>query len=474
MTRRTLAVGAAIALSLVWMPAASAAAGPAGAVEPGWGDWPQFHGNAAHTGYNAAENRISATNVARLRLAWKATDLPGSVGSSPAVANGVVYIPTGNELQAYSVDCASGGETCSPLWVGGTATDSTPDVSSGVVYVRSGATEIHAFGVDCASGGKTCTPIWSGTSGGGTLGVFANDDLSPTVSNGIAYVASGDITMGGYAVGCASGGQACQASWNAYATGTVWGSAAIDRGVVYFGGGDKVYAFAAKCAGVSGTCSPLWTGDGGSNGSPAVADGVVYVASGANNVDAYAVGCASGGQTCAPLWTATTEGLVGASPAIANGVVYVGASDGKLYAFAAAGCGRGGGTCSPLWTGTGGGEISSPVVANGVVYAGSTDGNMYAFAVGCGSHSQTCAPLWVAKTGGPISGSPAVANGAVYFRSDDGNLYAYSLDGTTPPTSTVTPGSASESGVPTWPVAFGLAAFLVGTLITLSRSRTGA
>ena len=46
MTRRFLAIVAAVALSLAWMPATAAAG------EPGPGDWPQFHGNPSHTGYN--------------------------------------------------------------------------------------------------------------------------------------------------------------------------------------------------------------------------------------------------------------------------------------------------------------------------------------------------------------------------------------------------------------------------------------
>jgi hypothetical protein len=39
------------------------------------------------------------------------------LGSSPAVANGVVYVGSGDgKLYAYAVGCASGGGTCTPLW----------------------------------------------------------------------------------------------------------------------------------------------------------------------------------------------------------------------------------------------------------------------------------------------------------------------------------------------------------------------
>ena len=81
-----------------------------------------------------------------------------------------------------------------------------------------------------------------------------------------------------------------------------------------------------NCAGSPKVCTPLWSAT--AFGSPAVADGMVYV--GPAVFDAS--GC--GASTCAPLWTAAVGGPPGSvghsSPALAAGVLYLGSSDGKL------------------------------------------------------------------------------------------------------------------------------------------------
>jgi outer membrane protein assembly factor BamB len=142
---------------------------------------------------------------------------------------------------------------------------------------------------------------------------------------------------------------------------------------------------------------------------PAVANGVVYVSSDHGTV--YALNASTG----ATLWSNTTVGLSFGSPAVANGVVYV--DDGNLYALNAS-------TGAKLWSYTTGGQLpggqplSSPAVANGVVYFGSDDGNVYAL------NASTGAKLWSFTTAYPVESSPAVANGVVYIGSDDDNLYA--------------------------------------------------
>jgi outer membrane protein assembly factor BamB len=82
---------------------------------------------------------------------------------------------------------------------------------------------------------------------------------------------------------------------------------------------------------------------------------------------------------CSPLWTATTGGAIEASPAIANGIVYIASTDGKLYAFDALGNANCSGTptvCNPLWTAAGDFSVSSPAVVNGVVYVSSNGSPM--------------------------------------------------------------------------------------------------
>jgi len=78
------------------------------------------------------------------------------------------------------------------------------------------------------------------------------------------------------------------------------------------------------------------------------------------------------------MWQYTLNGGSNSSPAVANGVVYFPAGDGNLIALNAS-------TGALLWSYTIGSE-SSPAVVNGMVYVGSDDGSVYAFGLTGGSH----------------------------------------------------------------------------------------
>ena len=422
--------GAALAIpARTQTPPAQPADGPAS------GDWTQFHNGPAHLGTNSAETGISASNVDALEIAWTATT-GGEIFSSPAVANGVIYVGSrDHKLYAFAAGCATSGGSCAPLWTATTGGEiwSSPAVANGVVYVGSLDHKLYAFdaaGVTGCSGGlKVCTPLWTAATG---------DAISapPTVANGVVYVGSFDHSLYAFdaagVTGCSGTPKVCTPLWTA-ATGAAIGYAAptVAGGVVYVGSSDhKLYAFdAAGVTGCSGTpkvCTPLWTATaGGALGysSPAVTDSEVYVGSFDGKLYAYAVGCSSGGGTCTPVWTATTGSYIDSSPAVSNGVVYVGSEDHKLYAFDTSG--------NLIWSGNTGGalEYSSPAVANGVVYVGSTNDKLYAYAVGCASGGGTCSPLWTGVTGGYIESAPAVSNGVVYVGSGDEKLYAFAITG---------------------------------------------
>jgi uncharacterized repeat protein (TIGR01451 family) len=107
---------------------------------------------------------------------------------------------------------------------------------------------------------------------------------------------------------------------------------------------------------------------------------------------------------------------VDSSPAVANGVVYI-ADESNLYALnASTGAKQWSFATEPL-------EVidnSSPAVANGVVYIGSAhlindEGNVYAL------NASTGAKLWTYNTGSDILSSPAVVNGVVYVDSGLGS-----------------------------------------------------
>ena len=76
--------------------------------------------------------------------------------------------PTDDKLYAFAVGCASGGGSCTPLWTGTTGgpIDSSPAVANGVVYVGSDDGKLYAFAVGCASGGGDVHAAWTGTTGG--------------------------------------------------------------------------------------------------------------------------------------------------------------------------------------------------------------------------------------------------------------------------------------------------------------------
>jgi outer membrane protein assembly factor BamB len=482
---RLLAIGAAAALSLAWVPAAAAAANASPTVMSASGDWPQWGYDAAHSGYNPDETTISPSNVARLKLAWKAKMGVGS-WSSPVIADGVVYIGAQDgKLYAFAAGCASGGKTCTPLWaaaVGDVAhpTDqlTTPSVANGIVYYGSNQ-KLYAFAAGCASGGGTCKPLWTGVTGNSI-------HSSPAIDGGVVYAGSQDSKLYAFPEACATDGSTCGPLWTGMTGegGINMTSPAVANGVVYTASGDgKLYAFEVGCASGGGTCIPLWTAAAGGSrypgdrqASPSVANGVVYYPSTkSGQLYAYDARCGNGGGTCQPLWTTSDLYDIGSSPAVANGVVYLGSQSSMLYAYSV-GCASGGGVCQPLWQARVEGSVtSSPAVANGLVYIVTAGGVLHAFDAHCSSGGGTCQPLWTGRTSGMLAdSSPAVADGVVYVGSDDGYLYAFSLDGVVPPaTSTVLPESPNEPGPPTWTLAAGMAAFLIGTLLTLRRSVTG-
>ncbi|HKE49430.1 MAG TPA: PQQ-binding-like beta-propeller repeat protein [Rhodanobacteraceae bacterium] len=169
--------------------------------------------------------------------------------------------------------------------------------------------------------------------------------------------------------------------------------------------------------------------------SPAVVNGIAYVASSDGVLWAFPADGCKDSQCVKPLWKSTSLGQSRSSPTVSNGIVYIGSqtsadnNDGKLSAFRAAGCGKT--VCEPLWQGAAGKDAilqSSPTIANGWAYIGAFDGRLYAFpASGCGA--ALCQPSWIGVTGGTIESTPTVANGVVFVGSDDGFLYAFDARG---------------------------------------------
>jgi outer membrane protein assembly factor BamB len=220
---------------------------------------------------------------------------------------------------------------------------------------------------------------------------------SPTVVNGIAFVASygGNV----YALDAASGREL----WRVATGGPVFSSPAVVNGVVFIGSYDGSFvAFDAS------TGSERWrfaTG-GPIFSSPAAVDEVVYF--GSEDGIFYALDTATGRER----WRVAVGGLVFSSPAVVDSVVYVGNEIGSLLALDAV-------TGSELWRFAAGRGFSSPAVDNGVVYVGSYDNNVYALDAATGQER------WRVATGDWVRSSPAVADGVVYVGSYDNNVYAF-------------------------------------------------
>jgi outer membrane protein assembly factor BamB len=300
---------------------------------------------------------------------------------------------------------------------------------------------------------------------------------SPVVSGGVVYVA--DVANRLYAFDAAGSTKCsgiparCQPLWTAQTADRVLATPTVANGVIYVGAEDHTfYAFDAagktNCVGRPRRCRPLWTATpGGVNSglgfvsSPAVVNGVVYVAAADHNLYAYdadgVTNCrrtpaSAGSKTvCEPLWTGAAGDVLQSSPAVVNGVVYVGASNGMLNAFDARGrtnCSGTPPTCQPLWVGATGsaGIFGAPAVAGGTAYVDSFTGRLSAFdargITNCSGTPTTCQPLWTAVSGAlndEVS-SPAVANGFVYVASGTvtSTLRAFDAAGVTNCTGTPT------------------------------------
>jgi outer membrane protein assembly factor BamB len=121
--------------------------------------------------------------------------------SSPAVAGGIVYtgdecdfeyppqpFNCGNAPHFYAFNAATGALNWTGITTSAPVT-SSPGVANGVVFVGSGDGSLYAFdaagNTQCSGTPAFCLPLWTGVTGSGV-------DSSPTIANGMVYVGSGD------------------------------------------------------------------------------------------------------------------------------------------------------------------------------------------------------------------------------------------------------------------------------------------
>ena len=305
----------------------------------------------------------------------------------------------------------------------GSAVQSSPVVSNGVIFVGSDDGTIYALDLE------TGKEIWH-------LATGAAVKSSPAVADGVVYFGNDDGVFRALDAGTGT------EQWHRETGAAIESSAAVVDGVVYFGSDDGFLHALRSADG-----EVLWTYLArGIQSSPAVAGGVVYFGSDDGNV--YALDAVTGQRR----WQFATGDWVKSTPVVAGGMVYAGSNDGFLYAIDAAigelvwkvetGVLEGGAALSgdkvfaAGWNGdvlaldaTTGREIwradfgeiahTPVVVAGGMVYAGGEEG-ISAF------ESESGELAWRVSPGRPVHSSPAVIDGKVLYGGADGFLYAIS------------------------------------------------
>ncbi len=206
--------------------------------------------------------------------------------------------------------------------------------------------------------------------------------------------------------------------WKYGLEGPVFGSPAVANGLVYVSGVDHLFALDA------GTGVLIWQyalTNQSQYCSPTIVNNIVYFTSGSR---VLALNATNGTL----LWDYATEGANPNPPAVANGVVYVNAGAGTVYALNAT-------TGALVWnkqlgstigpSPSLGGTLAGQAVANGVLYVGikrKLSYDLYALDAGTG------AILWRQALASLYLETPAVANGVVYVVSGE---TVYALNATT-------------------------------------------
>jgi len=177
--------------------------------------WAQYRYSCKREGVDPYENVLSASTVAGIDVVWSFTT-GAYVDSSPAAADGVVYVGSQDE-NVYALNAATGAKIWSFRTGGGVVPSAA--VADGMVYV--GSDDRNVYALNAATGAK----IWS----------FPTGDLvwsSPAVAGGVVYVGSFDRNV--YALNAATGAKI----WSSTTGAPIESSPAVAGGVVYVGSDD--------------------------------------------------------------------------------------------------------------------------------------------------------------------------------------------------------------------------------------------
>jgi outer membrane protein assembly factor BamB len=272
-------------------------------------NWAQFGLNPWHSSYNTSETILTRSNVGHLGLAWSRALVSGSFGviqGAPVVAGGSVFI--GSRLPGVSgwgAVAAFAMSSGAPEW--STITCAGGDVVSlayanGLIIDTDAGYE--ATPMNAVTGG---TPY--GCTDGGPFGAIAVQGAN------LVYVSGGTVgetsqQLGGNVWQIEIGGSSSNAA----------SSPAILGGVAYASNGDVLAALSEQ------TGSVLWSRAIDPLCNCLSANGVLFVNSAGTAPGLYAVNASTGKV----IWRNPGIGASQGTPTVANGVVYDVSSAGKL------------------------------------------------------------------------------------------------------------------------------------------------
>lgn len=314
--------------------------------------------NGTLSAFDVSDNTSSS-------LLWNYTSqYSTSAGTaSPLYYDGKVYYGvhgTGGELVAFNA--TNGNEIWNFTHDGSTGNGyfgtGSPTISNGTLYITGvnwSSTSIKLFALDPQDGSMK----WESDS----IATSSGLDSSPTIVDGVVYVASSDGSL--YAIDASDGSEKWnQSSWSAA---SLVSSPTYGNGRVYVGGEstDKVFAVDPSDGSI------LWNYSVGNTvlSSPTYKNGVVYIGSDDFSESVVAIDAATGTKK----WALGTDGNVEISPTYANGNIYITDKSSKIYSINAT-------DGTENWNRSHRAGVvsleSSPLVVNGTIYYGGSKGRV--------------------------------------------------------------------------------------------------
>ena len=375
--------------------------------------WPEFRGPTGQ-GHSTDTNLPLEWSETR-NVRWK-TPIPGRGWSSPAIADGRIWVTTavdanGTSLRALAFDLESGRETVNvevfhvkrPVAVNpkNSRASPTPIVEADRVYVHFGADGTAALTTTGEVVWKTRLPYESQHGNGASPIVYGDLLIVSCDGSDAAFVVAFDKRTG-------------KVRWRTWRR-QPWDQAYSTPLVIRVGDRDQLVSVGAYRAAAydPSTGKEIWRvsyAEGFSNvPRPVFGHGLVYIATGFQEPSLLAVRVDGSGDVTKThiVWTLRRGAPLTPSPLLVGDELYV-VNDGGIA------------TCLDAKTGgthwvqrLGGSYSASPVFADGRIYFLSEEGMARVIAPG-----REFRVLATSKIDGDTLGSMAIANGSIFIRTD--------------------------------------------------------